>query len=256
MTKVRLLALLAVVALVLFPAIAFAQGGLQPPCAFHGTAQVNGANVADGTIITATIGNDTFTATTTNSTYRVVIAQAEGKSYAGLTVTFMIGSNTAGQTGAWQMGGNVVLNLTQGSPVVTPTGGTITQVIVTSLAAGATPTVSYNSTTGVLTVGIPAGAPGTNGTNGINGTNGAIGATGPAGKNASSVLGIVAIILAVIAIIVAVVAMMRKPQEIYSTGPRGDTGSTGPKGDTGYTGSKGDTGYTGSKGDKGDTGHR
>src|SRR5512136_1197561 len=98
MTKVRLLALLAVVALVLFPAIAFAQGGLQPPCAFHGTVQVNGQNVADGTVITATIGNDTYTATTTDSTYRVVIAQPEGKSYDGMTVTFMIGSATAGQT--------------------------------------------------------------------------------------------------------------------------------------------------------------
>ena len=92
MTKVRLLALLAVVALVLFPAIAFAQGAPQLPCAFHGTVQVNGANVADGTVITATIGNDTYTTTTSDSTYRVVIAQPEGKNYDGLTVTFMIGS--------------------------------------------------------------------------------------------------------------------------------------------------------------------
>ena len=206
MTKVRLLALLAVVALVLFPAIAFAQGGLQPPCAFHGTVQVNGANVADGTVITATIGNDTYTATTTDSTYRVVIAQPEGKSYDGLTVTFMIGSATAGQTGTWSMGGNVALNLTQGTVQPTPVGGGISQVVVTALAAGATPTASYNADTGVLTLGIPAGAKGDKGDQGIQGIQ------GEAGKNASSVLGIVAIVLAVIAILVAVVVMMRKPQ--------------------------------------------
>jgi hypothetical protein len=35
-TKLRLLALLSVVALVLFPAMAFAEGAPQLPCAFHG----------------------------------------------------------------------------------------------------------------------------------------------------------------------------------------------------------------------------
>jgi hypothetical protein len=208
MTKVRLLALLAVVALVLFPAIAFAQGAPQLPCAFHGTVQVNGANVADGTVITATIGNDTYTTTTSDSTYRVVITQPDGKSYDGLTVTFKIGSDTAKETGTWQMGGNVALNLTKGTAPSTGGGGGITQVVVNALAAGATPTVSYDSTTGILTLGIPAGA------KGDTGATGAIGATGPAGKNASSVLGIVAIVLAAIAIIVAVVVMMRKPQKV------------------------------------------
>jgi hypothetical protein len=90
-------------------------GGVQLPCAFHGTVQVNGQNVADGTVITATIGNDTYTTTTTDSAYRVVIAQPEGKSYDGLIVTFKIGSDTAAQTGIWQMGGNVALNLTKGT---------------------------------------------------------------------------------------------------------------------------------------------
>jgi len=202
MTKVRLLALLAVVALVLFPAIAFAQGAPQLPCAFHGTVQVNGANVADGTVITATIGNDTYTTTTSDSTYRVVITQPDGKSYDGLAVTFKIGSDTVSQTGTWQMGGNVALNLTKGTTPSTGGGG-ITQVIVNALAAGATPTVSYDSTTGILTLGIPAGA------KGDTGATGAIGATGPAGKNASSVIGIVAIVLAVIAICIAGVAMLR-----------------------------------------------
>jgi hypothetical protein len=203
MTKLRLLALLAVVALVLFPAIAFAQGGLEPPCAFHGTVQVNGQNVADGTVITATIGNETYTATTTDSAYRVVIAQPEGKSYEGLTVSFKIGAAAVTQTGTWSIGGNVAVNLTSGVGPPIPGGGGITDVKVNALPAGSAPTVSYNAETGVLTLGIPAGAAG------ATGPAGPAGPQGPAGKSASSVLGIVAIVLAVIAIVIAGVAMLR-----------------------------------------------
>jgi hypothetical protein len=209
MTKLRLLALLAVVALVLFPAIAFAQGGLEPPCAFHGTVQVNGQNVADGTVITATIGNDTYTTTTftnpttTHSEYRVVIAQPEGKSYEGLTVSFKIGTAAVTQTGTWSIGGNVAVNLSSGVCPPSGGGGGISQVVVNALAAGSAPTVSYNAETGVLTLGIPAGA------TGPAGPKGDTGAQGPAGKGASSVLGIVAIVLAVIAIVIAGVAMLR-----------------------------------------------
>jgi hypothetical protein len=206
MTKLRLLALLAVVALVLFPAIAFAQGGLEPPCAFHGTVQVNGANVADGTVISAKLGNDTYTTTTTDSAYRVVIAQPEGKSYSGLNVSFMIGNATVTQTATWQIGGNVLVNLTRGVAPPIEGGGGITQVVVNALAAGSAPTVSYNPDTGILTLGIPAGQ------TGATGATGAIGAAGPAGKAGSSVLGIVGIVLAVIAIALAVIVMMRKPR--------------------------------------------
>jgi hypothetical protein len=210
MTKLRLLALLAVVTLVLFPAIAFAQGGLEPPCAFHGTVQVNGANVADGTVITAKIGNATITTTTTTtagkSTYRITIAQPEGVSYSGMTVSFMIGNATVTQTATWQIGGNVLVNLTRGAGPVGPGGGGITQVVVNALAAGSAPTVSYDPTTQILTLGIPAGAAGTAG------PVGPVGPAGPAGKSASNVLGIVGIVLAVIAIAIAMIVMMRKPQ--------------------------------------------
>jgi len=207
MTKLRLLALLAVVALVLFPAIAFAQGAPQLPCAFHGTVQVNGANVADGTVITATIGNTTYTATTTTaagaSTYRVVIAQPELKSYEGLTATFKIGSDTAGQTGTWQMGGNVALNLTKGTPVITPGGGTL----ITGVQLGNT--TSYNPTTGIITIKQSD----ITGAKGATGATGATGAAGAAGKNASSVIGIIAIVIAIIAVAIAGMVMMRKPQK-------------------------------------------
>ena len=203
MTKLRLLALLAVVALVLFPAIAFAQGAPQLPCAFHGTVQVNGANVADGTVITATIGNDTYTATTSDSTYRVVIAQPEGKSYDGMTATFKIGSDTAKETGTWQMGGNVALNLTKGTPVITPGGGTL----ITGVQLGNT--TSYNPTTGIITIKQSD----ITGAKGATGATGATGAAGAAGKNASSVIGIIAIVIAIIAVAIAGMVMMKKPQK-------------------------------------------
>jgi hypothetical protein len=203
MTKVRLLALLAVVALVLFPALAFAQGAPQLPCAFHGTVQVSGANVADGTVIAATIGNDTYTTTTSNSTYRVIIAQPEGKSYDGLTATFKIGNDTAKETGTWQMGGNVAVNLTKGTPGTTPPPGgcciTVAKLGNTTGVSDGTLTINQNAITG------PAGA---------TGAIGATGATGPAGKNASSVIGIIAIVLAIIAIAIGVMVMMRKPQKV------------------------------------------
>jgi len=202
MTKVRLLVLLAVVALVLFPALAYAQAG--PPCRFHGTVQVDGANVADGTVITATIDGDTYTATTSASSYSITVAQPDGKSYDGKTATFKIGSNTAKETGTWSMGGNVAVNLTEGTPPIIPGGGAITDIKVTGLAAGSAPTATWDEDTGVLTLGIPAGA------TGATGPAGAKGDTGEAGKDASSVIGIVAIVLAVIAILLAGFVMMRK----------------------------------------------
>ncbi len=98
MTKMRLLALLAVVALVLFPAIAIAQAP-ELPCRFYGTVQVNGADVPDGTVIQALIdGNVTATTTTPAagygaSSYALIITQPEGVDYTGKTVSFTIGGN-------------------------------------------------------------------------------------------------------------------------------------------------------------------
>lgn len=206
MTKIRLLALLAVVALVLFPAIASAQQPPELPCGFYGTVQVNGADVPEGTVISALIdGNVTATTTTTaSSTYSIKIPQPEGENYAGKTVTFMIDTDIAEQTGTWEAGGNFPLDLSSGQAPIPPGGGGITDVKVIGLPAGSTPTAEYDSDTGVLTLGIPAGE------KGATGATGATGPQGPAGKNASNVMGVVAIIIAVIALIVAAVVMMRK----------------------------------------------
>ena len=58
MTKLRVVVLLAVVALLLVPAFAYAQTPPQPPCRFYGTVTVDGAAVPAGTIITATVAGD------------------------------------------------------------------------------------------------------------------------------------------------------------------------------------------------------
>lgn len=207
MTKLRVVLLLAVVVLLLFPAMAFAQGP-QLPCRFHGTVQVDGADVTGNTTITATIGNDTYTTTTPAvygpSTYAIKMAPPEGTNYAGGTpITFMIGDLTADQASAWETGGNIELNLSVGEAPPVTDGGAITDVVVTTLAAGASATADYNATTGVLTLGIPAGQPG---------ADGAAGAKGDPGEDAAGgiAIPIVAIVIAVIAAGMAMMSMRRR----------------------------------------------
>lgn len=88
------------------------------PCRFRGTVQVDGADVPEGTVITAMIAGDAYPTTTPAagygpSTYAIMIVPSAGTAYAeGTAVTFMIGSYTADQTGSWEKGGNIELNLT------------------------------------------------------------------------------------------------------------------------------------------------
>ncbi len=207
MTKLRLFVLLAVVALVLFPAMAVAQPPL--PCRLHGTVQLFGEDVAGNTTITATIGNDTYTTQTPSvygaSTYLLEIAPEEGTQYtAGETITFMIGASAAEQTSAWETGGNIELNLSIGQAV--DGAGAITSVEIVTLAAGASATADYNATTGVLTLGIPAGQPG------AAGAAGAAGAEGDPGEDAAGgiALPVVALIIAIIAAGMAMMSMRRR----------------------------------------------
>lgn len=200
MTKVRLFVLLAVVALVLFPAMAVAQPPL--PCRFHGTVLLDGEDVAGNTTITATIGNDTYTTQTPSvygaSTYLLEIAPEEGTQYtAGETITFVIGARAASQTSAWETGGNIELNLSVGGPG--PVSGEIDVIVswsdgdstliddVLTLYLGAQPTG-------------PAGA------------TGAAGAAGEAGEDATGgiALPIVALVIAIIAAGVAMMSMRRR----------------------------------------------
>jgi len=202
MTKLRLLALLAVVALVLFPAIAFAAGPAWP-CGFHGTVQQNGQNVPDGTTITITVGNGSYSTTTTTeagvSRYGILITPAGETGYTdGTAVTFKIAGTTVGQS-TWATGENVEVNLSSGTPIGP---GGCTCIITAQL--GNTTGVSN----GVLTIDQNQ----IKGAAGATGAAGAPGAAGADGKSANNVLGIVGIVLAAIALILVVVVMMRKPQ--------------------------------------------
>jgi hypothetical protein len=208
MTKLRVVVLLAVVALLLFPALALADTPPEPPCRFYGTVTVDGAAVADGTVITATIEGDQFTTATpaegySASTYAIKIGV--DKEYTdGATVTFMIGARAAAQTGTWTKGANIEVNLSVGQ--AGPQAGAITDVQVTSLAAGSDPTVDWDPVSGVLTLGIPDGATGPAGAAGAEGPQGEEGAGAPGGI----ALPVVALVIAVIAVGVAVMSMRRR----------------------------------------------
>ena len=208
MTKLRVVVLLAVVALLLFPALALADTPPEPPCRFYGTVTVDGAAVADGTVITAMIEGDQLTTATpaegySTSTYAIKIG-VDTEYTEGATVTFMIGDRAAAQTGTWTKGGNVEVNLTAGQ--AGPQGGAITDVQVTSLAAGSDPTVDWDPVSGVLTLGIPDGATGPAGAAGADGPQGEEGAGAPGGI----ALPVVALVIAVIAVGVAVMSMRRR----------------------------------------------
>ena len=107
--------LLASAALLLFAATASPDS--PPACYFAGTVKLDGADVADGTVITATIeGVEYTTATPTGygaSTYAIAIQQEAGTYYAdGTIVAFKINAYAADQTGTWQAGQNIRLDLT------------------------------------------------------------------------------------------------------------------------------------------------
>ena len=204
MTKLRVLALLAVVALVLVPAVALAQAG--PPSAFYGKVQVDGQDVSVGTVITATVGNETYTTTTPSdygpSTYSIRIAEPEGKSYAGKTVTFMIGNRTAVESAIWEAGGNVKADLTAGVPRPTPIG----EVTEAELLAQINRVITERANE-------------LKGPKGDTGAPGLAGLEGEQGKDAPLVLPIVALVLAIIAVVIAGGAMRRKPPTPAAKGP-------------------------------------
>jgi len=200
--------LLAVVALLLLPALALADTPPEPPCRFYGTVIVDGAAVADGTVITAMIGGDQLTTATpaegySTSTYAIKIG-VDTEYTEGATVTFMIGDRAAAQTGTWAKGANIEVNLTAGQ--AGPQAGAITDVQVASLAAGSDPTVDWDPVSGVLTRGIPDGATGPAGAAGAEGPQGEEGAGAPGGI----ALPVVALVIAVIAVGVAVMSMRRR----------------------------------------------
>ena len=206
MTRVRLLALLAVAALILFPAIASAQSeppGL--PCRFSGEVAINGGKIAEGTLIAAVIGADEYTATVdyAASTYRVDITGK--KEYTGNTtaVTFTIdGTPVEGATGTFVNGENFTVDLKIGEGGTGPGG--VCQCQISGVVLGNTTGFDSTSKKILLNKSEITGPTGPQGPKGIEGEQGV------PGKDASNVMGIVAIVIAAIALLVAAVVMLRK----------------------------------------------
>ena len=120
MLKLKVLvALLAMVGLLLVPTAAFAQPLI---CGFYGSVTSDGADVADGTSVTAWIDLiQVAETTTTNSEYNL---RVEG-SYTGSTAFFLVGPGTAIESTLWEAGANKNLDLTVGeapAPAAPPTG--------------------------------------------------------------------------------------------------------------------------------------
>jgi hypothetical protein len=96
------------------------------PSSFYGTVKVNGANVPDGTPVKAVIDGQTYGEAQTqtyqgDSVYSLDIKGDDLDTSAidggkeGDTIVFMIGKETAEQTGTWQGGTNTNLNLSVSS---------------------------------------------------------------------------------------------------------------------------------------------
>lgn len=132
MAKARVLVLMVAAALLIFPCTASADD--QPVCRFTGTATLDSANVPDGTVITAIIGNDEYTTTTPTgygpSTYSIAIQPPGGTHYPdGTAVSFKIDGFAAHQTGILHNGENIRRDLTASTgstSIPTPPSGSAT----------------------------------------------------------------------------------------------------------------------------------
>lgn len=194
MIKVRFLALLSVMALLLtLPALASAQS--VPPHIFIGTVTVNGLNAPAGTTVTAMIGEDVrgTAVVGANGTYEMQVAAGTGSE-----ITFMVETLTANETATWEQGGanvlpNTPFNLSASSIDGGGPGG-----------PGGTGDEGPEGPEGPQgPQGLPGdvGAQGEAGPAGPEGPAGATGAAGPAGPAGGGVLAWIALILAIIALI-------------------------------------------------------
>jgi hypothetical protein len=137
-------------------------------------------------------------------------------------------------------------------------GNTLT-VQATTLSPGSNATSSYNSTTKLITFGIPQGATGATGPTGPTGPQGS---TGPQGPAATIALGTVTTGAAGSNVVItnsgtsgAAIFNFTIPRgETGATGATGPQGAQGPQGIQGIQGPTGPTGPQGPKGDTGDTG--
>ena len=209
MTKAKVLALLAVMAMVLIvPAVAFAQA--VPPHIFIGSVTVNGLSAPSGTAVSAVVDGVEQGKTTVSSAGSYTLQVSQGS---GTDIIFMVDTLTASETATWQQGGADVLNLTAG-------GVGAASAAATAGAAGASGAKGPKGDAGAAGDRGPAGpagpaggagAAGSDGKAGPAGADGATGSAGPAGSDGSAgsagaaggggPVGLIALILSIVAIL-------------------------------------------------------
>jgi hypothetical protein len=229
MIKVRILAMLAgIVLLLAIPTATWAQG--VAPATWDGVATLDGEVVADGTIISALVGDTTSTAVVTEGIYFILVAQAPGEDFANADVQFMVGDAMAAEVGTWtDRGDNRDFALTAVTDVIEEPEPVLVEA--TEQEKGEQGAKGFKGDRGFQGFqgdpgptgkgakgdrGAPGnsgatGADGTNGTNGTNGANGSNGAGGVggaqgpqgfAGENGGGgALGVIALILAIVALV-------------------------------------------------------
>ena len=98
------------------PAPTFTGGSSQLPCRFRGSVQLDGADVADNTVVTVIVEGDEHETTTPaiygDSTYAIKIIPPSTGYHNGASVTFKIDGYAANEMVLWQAGGNILVNLT------------------------------------------------------------------------------------------------------------------------------------------------
>ena len=196
MLKVRILALLTVLALLLtLPAVASAQQ--VPPHGFVGTATVNGLPAPVGTPVVALIGGEQrgSTMVSNNGQYGPLLVSPGSVT----AITFRIGTLVATQTATWEQGALESLDLTASSfgqpgPDGTPSPGSLGP-------QGERGPEGPAGAAGPAGPAGPEGPAGAAGADGPAGPAGPQGAQGPAGPSGGGVIAWIALILAIIAII-------------------------------------------------------
>ena len=120
----RLLSLVGVLVVVAGAGMSAVHAQPSPPTRFFGATTLDDQPAPDGTTITAFVGtNNCGTGTITGSSYTVDVASATTKSGCGTdgaTVGFTIGSAMASQTGTFQPGALVSLDLIASSQLPRP----------------------------------------------------------------------------------------------------------------------------------------
>ena len=207
MSKVRVLALLTALALMLtLPAVAYAQS--VPPHIFTGMVMVDGDEPADGTVVTAMVGEMKAMSTVMNGMYTVPVNGTPGAE-----VSFMVGEMSVMEKGEWMQGGATKMNLMAGDDTMMMTGGQ-GAVGATGPAgprgpagpSGAAGSAGEAGSAGAAGSAGPPGAAGSFGPAGAPGEPGPAGGVGPAGQMGSagpagsSVLSIIALVISIVAL--------------------------------------------------------